>query len=131
MSIQTLLPDREICQEAQKKGVVIESSFYYWMNRWGGWADSDEPVLENHIPNNPKDGWKFYPAPLTDEIFPKLPAKIKKDNLEFLLIITNENDIYSCFYSGKSLCIYVTEDKKLSNAMLLLSIKLKEENLLK
>lgn len=123
--LQNLVPDREICQEAKDKGVVIESSFY-WTELNVEWFIID--VLDGYsIPKG--DEHRFVSAPLTDEILKVLPQQFGGQDLE---IVKLPHDIYSCGYPrdimGRGINYY--QDKKLSNALLLLYMKLKEENLL-
>jgi hypothetical protein len=108
MNIKDLVPDREICQEAKEKGVEIES-FYKWAEILTGptlicgeWSDDATP------------------APLTDEILKVLPERA----FSMPLYIKKFPLGYSVGYS------YSIENKKLSNALLLLAIKLKEENII-
>jgi hypothetical protein len=131
--IQDLVPDREICQEAKDKGVVIESSFY-WTELNGEWFTID--VLDGYsIPKGDED--RFIPAPLTDEILKVLPERIVKsvDEVYILSIIKTTNGyivMYFCdgYVKGDIHYIFRFEDKKLSNALLLLAIKLKEEKII-
>jgi hypothetical protein len=141
MNIQDLVPDLSICQEAKDKGVVIESSFW-----WKKTIDSSR--IEKHY--NQITGTQLlygnkyiireasgdYPAPLTDEILPKLPNSIIKDTVKdeerfYLEIIKLDDDSFSASYANEKHGFYYNfEDKKLSNALLLLAIKLKEEGII-
>lgn len=128
MTIQDLVPDREICQEAQNKGVKIDSNF--WWKK-----DENKPylVLKNSRYFNSK-GNIICPAPLTDEILEKLPEVIKKEGIIYRINIFKEDGVWFVKYyycDGEVyLSRYSFEDKKLSNALLRLAIKLKEENII-
>jgi hypothetical protein len=158
--INDLVADREICQEAQKKGVVIESK-YWWANfnckmcseggGFQGWCLCEKSIVGDPTIKTSKDGkqytegeiqmypigdenildpWHYEkecPAPLTDEILQILPDNIKDVSIivktkngfgVFLVDITENEDEEDKI---------IIEDKKLSNAMLLLAIKLKED----
>ena len=132
MNINDLVPDREICQEAKEKGMVIESSFY-WTELNGEWFIID--VLDGYsIPKGDED--RFISAPLTDEILQKLPETINRYDRLFCLRITKTAGNYFAWYEefetddGIDYSLYF-EDKKLSNALLLLYIKLVDEGILK
>ena len=121
MNINDLLPDREICQEAQDKGVVIESSFWYKVGNSSGAVN----IVPEEMTDIGNISFSYCPAPLTDEIMPKLPQQFGGQDLE---IVKLPHDIYSCGYPrdimGRGINYY--QDKKLSNALFLLAIKLKE-----
>lgn len=134
MKIEDLVPDREICQEAKEKGVVIESE-YYWF-QWEGDKNNglrwDIRIGKNvdydgTLPNFVK---QECPAPLTDEILLILPAVIPDGVEPYILTIVKVTNGYAVmYYNGKS-NLYRFENKKLSNALLLLAIKLKSEGII-
>lgn len=123
--LQDLVPDLSICQDAKKKGVEIES-VHYWNNFYGDWEVNDASYYKLS-----KD---CTPAPLTDETLEKLPEKIipelsNGEDFSYLIIV-KDKDFYTVGYDGGD-CIFETvQDKKLSNALLRLAIKLKEEGII-
>jgi hypothetical protein len=130
MNIQDLVPDREICQEAKEKGVVIESiNGYYSFSSTQG-VTAEIGIYENTPYEGDYDTYNFIAnAPLTDEILKVLPQQFGGQDLE---IIKLPHDIYSCGYPrdimGRGINYY--KDKKLSNALLLLAIKLTDEKII-
>ena len=123
MNIQDLVSDREICQEAKEKGVVIESE-YWWVKCKGGTfaiGKTGEFV----------DAEKC-PAHLTDEILKVLPWTIGMNGLSLYLTIQMQREVYCVGYERRAVYDnnYHFVDKKLSNALLLLVIKLKEEGVI-
>ena len=127
MNIQDLVPDLKICQEAKDKGVVIESKYYWWHRL----NDSKWMIS----PFNEIFNGDCFPAPLTDEILKVLPETIKRYDRLFCLRITKTAGNYFAWYEefetddGIDYDLYF-EDKKLSNALLLLAIKLKDEGII-
>ena len=131
MNIQDLVPDLKICQEAKDKGVVIESEYYWWHRL----NDSKWMIS----PFNEIFNGDCFPAPLTDEILLKLPKHIRgtnenvprfpNNNYPFKLTISYSiKKGWSVSYAGLIKPIY--DKNKLSNALLLLAIKLKEEGII-
>jgi hypothetical protein len=122
--MQNLVPDLKICQEAQ--GIVKDSKFYWGME-----------VYEDFKIYSKEDAFclveeKFYfPAPLTDEILKVLPWMISPEGTPQYLTIEKVEEEYTAGYGrlGK-FNLYYFRDKKLSNALLLLAIRLKKENIL-
>jgi hypothetical protein len=109
--IKDLVPDREICQEAKDKGVVIESEYWYKIG--------DKTNTVNIITAGKLDigniHFSYCPAPLTDEILKVLPWKVKVSGVVLTFKILKVEDEYRVGYQE----IY-SVDKKLSNALLLL-----------
>lgn len=129
-----LVPDLEICREAVKSGLVMESEYYWFigLKDTDYWFDDDTPSYDtpkiiNEIRN--KLLGESYPAPLTDEILEKLPQQLNGKDLKMVKL---PFDMYSCGYprDEKGHGLNYVKDKKLSNALLLLAIKLKEENII-
>jgi hypothetical protein len=132
MNINDLVPDRENCQEAKEKGVVIESSFKYFKFSFNKDyllqfdPTNDFMTLSGELEDKVS-------APLTDEILPMLPAEIElRDNFYSLVILKSKKFGYRVYYTidENEKENFFFEDKKLSNAMLLLAIKLKEEKII-
>ena len=136
MNTNDLVPDLKICQEAKEKGVVINSLSYfvkeYPVKEKEVWVIARKETITGTI--------SFYenehcPAPLTDEILKVLPETIKRYDRLFCLRITKTAGNYFAWYEefetddGIDYDLYF-EDKKLSNALLLLAIKLKEEGII-
>lgn len=109
-----LVPDLEICQEAKAKGVVIESSFWY---KIGDSTGTVNIILKEKLDIG-NIHFSYYPAPLTDEILKKL----KDVEIEIVCGIDN---VFIVRWLNDSFI-----DKKLSNALLLLAIKLKDEGII-
>ena len=122
MNIQDLVPDLKICQEAKDKGVVIESK-YYWWHRLNDSKWMISPFNEIFNEN-------YSSAPLTDEILKVLPREIIIEGYTSLLLIAKNEKTYTAGYETDEDELYFIEDKKLSNALLLLAIKLKEEGII-
>ena len=130
--IQDLVPDREICQEAKEKGVVIESAFKYFK------FSLNKDYLLQFDPTNDfmtlsGELEDKVSAPLTDEILKVLPSHIIKDSRRYYLTIEKLSGEYcvSYDYSDSSLELFLFSKYKLSNALLLLAIKLKDEGIIK
>lgn len=134
MTIQDQAPDLSICQLAKEKGVEIESKF--WWNRLSDCPDGKEDwvIIDSERYGRLVDKMTVVPAPLTDEILKKLPEKIIPElsgGEDFsYLIIVKDKDFYTVGYDGGE-CIFETvQDKKLSNALYLLYMKLKETGII-
>jgi hypothetical protein len=131
MNTQDLVPDREICQEAKDKGVVIESEYWWWKA-----TPEDKYYLsikKGDRIETLENSWfttfghkeeEYCPAPLTDEILKVLPVKALHGSLR----IYKDEDGYAVEYYDGGFNKPI-KDKKLSNALLLLAIKLKDENI--
>lgn len=122
--LQDLVPDLSICQDAKKKGVEIES-VHYWNNFYGDWEVNDASYYKLS-----KD---CTPAPLTDEILEKLPFFINyKDKKTQLIMWKGFNDYFAGYQTNDNEreILFYFEDKKLSNALLKLAIRLKEEGII-
>ena len=131
MNIQDLVSDLDICQEAKEKGVVINSLSYfvkeYPVKEKEVWVIARKETITGTI--------SFYenehcPAPLTDEILKVLPREIIIEGYTSLLLIAKNEKTYTAGYETDEDELYFIEDKKLSNALLLLAIKLKEEGII-
>jgi len=134
MNTNDLVPDLKICQEAKEKGVVIESSFYYEIYKDGFSLRMDGEETFNYDSRS-TDIWRkdedSVPAPLTEEILKVLPREIIIEGYTSLLLIAKNEKTYTAGYETDEDELYFIEDKKLSNALLLLAIKLKEEGIIK
>jgi len=115
--MNNILPDLKICQEAFKKGIIKESKFSFVK-----FPSGEICIMETNTHPN----FNIYPAPLTDEILKVLPEKeifFNKGEDGYLVqygpLVMIENSVIEVI------------DKKLSNALLLLAIKLKSEGMLK
>lgn len=135
-----LVADKEICQEA--KGIIKDSKFYWSNLRYSiekeEWEYVGGDFLELYyeiiptIPKGKKNEWMktkaiIFPAPLTDEILKVLPSWIEVEREKCDLIILKEKDYFECSYDGE----YCSTDKKLSNALYKLLIKLVKEGIIK
>jgi len=125
MNIKDLVPDLSICQEAKEKGVVIESSFHWFEAHEGSdtWYLSDKIGIP---------GCGYVPAPLTDEILQVLPKNILKNSKTYWLTIDKAGDCFNAYYKNDETLERNPRfnDKKLSNALLLLAIELKKEGII-
>ena len=125
MNIQELVPDLSICREAKEKGVVIESAFKYFK------FSLNKDYLLQFDPTNDfmtlsGELEDKVSAPLTDEILEIFKTKNKLDSFE----VIKKKDGYNAYFWNDKDCNWTEVfDKKLSNALLLLAIKLKEEDL--
>jgi hypothetical protein len=130
---QDLVPDREICQEAKDKGVVIESEYWWWKA-----TPEDKYYLsikKGDRIETLENSWfttfghkeeEYCPAPLTDEILKVLP-----DEINLTIVKEKENIFCVSAHIGIEKRRIIEYGKKLSNALLLLAIKLVDEGLLK
>jgi hypothetical protein len=130
-----ILPDLKICQEA--KGIVKDSKFVWVCNPWAFSDKSRWMILLRKEAEDPNRNGieRITPAPLTDEILKMLPKFFKKDGdagIVYLIIECNDN-CYVVYYGHYEHVEkhFFTINEKLSNALLLLAIKLVEEGLLK
>jgi hypothetical protein len=143
--MQNLVADLSICQEAFNKGVKIESEYYWQKITTKDWKISSYHDFDGINSKGEKEidgletikSWandtdEVFPAPLTDEILEKLPWYIGVDNKAEYLTIFKEGEYYRVGYgrNGKFSYSYDITYKKLSNALLKLLIKLKEENII-
>lgn len=138
MTIQDQAPDLSICQEAQRKGVEIESNYYWAMNDDNNFELCQ--LINNFIEfKNGKsvnkiwlfENENYIPAPLTDEILEKLPVEIEElGSCHHLVIRVYKEKFYVLYEDAYGEQEYCFEDKKLSNALLRLAIKLKNEGML-
>jgi hypothetical protein len=121
-----LVADKEICQEAFKKGIKIESELM-----WNEDLSTKFPVK-----NEKTADWitkPSYPAPITDEILKELPEKIEAgiEHVTYYLEIFKRKDDYLAHYRSKNGVVFTFNiDKKLSNALLMLYTKLKDEGII-
>lgn len=117
--MQNILPDLKICQE--EKGIIKESKFSFVK-----FPSGEICIMETNL----HIAFNLCPAPLTDEILKVLPQQFGGSDLE---IVKLPHDIYSCGYPrdimGRG--INYVQDKKLSNALFLLAIKLVDEGIIK
>lgn len=113
-----LVPDLKICQEAKEKGVEIESELK--INLITGDIVCKEIYQYEDCA----------PAPLTDEILKVLPWAIKTGDFKGFFSMQKDGEIYRSFYELGKERKFVFEDKKLSNALYLLYMKLKKEKII-
>ena len=127
--MQSILPDLKICQEA--KGIVKESKFDWSLitysdiessNRFTYRIRTNEEIKRDlkELNGTLKDKVS---APLTDEILKVLPIGIK---ITRFIEVGTGNELFDVCHFG-----YRVIDKKLSNALLLLAIKLVKEGIKK
>jgi hypothetical protein len=139
--MQNLVADLSICQEAFKKGIKIESKFWWFEER---------KTPYDSVYNDPEYYWELKevgnknikteyntacPAPLTDEILQVLPVEVRNGvDIYYLMIEKTEDGFTACYGQRDNdgcIAYYIMfEDKKLSNALLSLACKLKDENII-
>jgi hypothetical protein len=118
--MENLVADLYICQEAFKKGIKIES-VYKWAEIVGVMTIVCGVGYEDSVS-----------APLTDEILQVLPKNILKNSKTYWLTIDKAGDCFNAYYKNDETLERNPRfnDKKLSNALLLLAIELKKEGII-
>lgn len=107
---------------------MIDSSFW--------WIDAGGAEVEWCVHFGFRDEWKknskfICPAPLTDEILKVLPEKIYFEDVIFRLkIFKIKNDYLVRYRSKDGLVSIFSINKKPSNALLRLAIRLKDEGII-
>ena len=104
--IETKVTSLELSKRLKELGIPQISEFYWWTDRYGVGTDNNLNV-QDHIPDNPKDGWRYCSAFLAEELGELLPPIIKKDGRTYWLRFFKEWNITQ----GKEwLIVYITND---------------------
>jgi hypothetical protein len=81
MKLEDQVVSLELAKKLQELGVKQTSYFYWWVNRYG-YASENKLHVQDHIPNNPKEGWRWCSAFTVAELGEMLPVECDSGKTE-------------------------------------------------
>lgn len=122
MTLQDLVPDRELCEKWKQAGGRQDTLFY-----WLALINNNLPKIITQVEalNTPPS--ITFAAPLEGELMEWLPTIMQTESNDYLLTVHPWKDVKYVSYENDRGVYEQIEDKKLANALMLMALEVKKD----